>query len=70
MNEKENLFAKPMSEKEQLELLEKIENKNHIIIVNKIDLEKKLNEIIIKTIIIKMMHILLSTLIIYFLFFI
>ena len=29
--------------KEELELLEKIENKNHIIIVNKIDLEKKLN---------------------------
>ena len=29
--------------KEELELLDKIENKNHIIIVNKIDLEKKLN---------------------------
>lgn len=29
--------------KEELELLEKIENKNHITIVNKIDLEKKLN---------------------------
>ena len=29
--------------KEELELLEKIEKKNHIIIVNKIDLEKKLN---------------------------
>ena len=29
--------------KEELELLEKIDNKNHIIIVNKIDLEKKLN---------------------------
>ena len=35
--------------KEELEILEKIKNKNHIIIINKIDLDKKLDETLLNS---------------------
>lgn len=35
--------------KEELEILEKIQNKNHIIIINKIDLDKKLDETLLNS---------------------